>query len=67
MKDYDAKYPYTVAWLDCLAQRESMGRGVLMGGRMAEVDDLPTRWRNAPLTPRKKMDITFPFNAPTGC
>lgn len=65
MKEYDAKYPYTVAWLDCLAQKESMGRGILMGGSMAEVEDLPTRWRNAPLTPKKKMDITFPFNAPT--
>lgn len=65
MKDYDVKYPYTVAWLDCLAQKESMGRGILMGGRLAEVEDLPPRWKNTPLTPKRKRDITVPFDAPS--
>ncbi|MCA1902640.1 MAG: FAD-binding oxidoreductase [Candidatus Hydrogenedens sp.] len=65
MKEYDKKYPYTVAWLDCLAQKENMGRGVLMGGKIAEVEDLPPRWRNSPLIQKKKMDITVPWDAPT--
>ena len=29
----DRTYPYTVAWLDCLAKGKNLGRGILMAGR----------------------------------
>ena len=31
-KKYDAQYEYSVAWIDCLARGNSMGRGILMLG-----------------------------------
>lgn len=64
MQEFDAKYPYTVAWLDCLAQKERMGRGVLMGGRPAEVEELPVRWRYSPLVVKKSLDLTIPCDFP---
>lgn len=36
LKDSAARWPMTVAWLDCLARGRSMGRGVIIRGRWAE-------------------------------
>ena len=41
MDEGDARYDYSVAWIDLLARGRSMGRSVLDRGRFATVDELP--------------------------
>jgi decaprenylphospho-beta-D-ribofuranose 2-oxidase len=41
MAEEDRRHRYAVAWLDCLAQGRSLGRGVLEFGDHARLDDLP--------------------------
>jgi decaprenylphospho-beta-D-ribofuranose 2-oxidase len=37
----DDNYPFSVAWIDCLARGRKLGRSVLTRGRFAQVADLP--------------------------
>jgi decaprenylphospho-beta-D-ribofuranose 2-oxidase len=39
----DERFPYTVAWVDCLSRGRSLGRGVLTSGSHAPVAALPRR------------------------
>jgi FAD/FMN-containing dehydrogenase len=53
---------YTVVWLDCLAKGKHLGRGVLMRGHHARVDDLPARRRDQPFAgPRSAYNLGFDF------
>lgn len=52
------KWPYTVGWIDCLARGENMGRGLLMCGRWAEVDEAPLKF------PKPKPRLRVPFEFP---
>jgi decaprenylphospho-beta-D-ribofuranose 2-oxidase len=45
MDEGDARYRYSVAWIDCLARGASMGRAVLSRGDHAGLDDLPVAER----------------------
>ncbi|MCE7527908.1 FAD-binding oxidoreductase [Polynucleobacter sp. IMCC 30228] len=47
---------YTVAWIDCLAQDENLGRSLLMVGEHAE---------DGPLTVADKNPLTMPVDAPS--
>ena len=51
----DRDYEYTVAWVDCLAKKESIGRGLYMRGNHASpFQDIPSkkeRHMSIPLTP----------------
>jgi FAD/FMN-containing dehydrogenase len=60
-KEYDHQREYSVAWIDCLARGQSLGRGIYTVGEHA-VDDVLT----AP--PRKKiiMPLTPPFSLVNG-
>lgn len=49
-----AHLPYSVAWIDCLAQRENIGKCLLMAGDFAEDGDLDFR-------EKKKLNIPFYF------
>ncbi len=51
----DEAFDYTVAWVDCLAQGNSLGRGLLMRGNHAEVGEL---------TVESKQLFSVPVNAP---
>mgnify|MGYP001413876364 CR=1 FL=1 len=42
-EESDARYPYSVAWIDPLATGARLGRGVLTGGDHPRLDDLPPR------------------------
>lgn len=55
----DRDYEYTVAWIDCLARGESLGRGLFMrGNHAAPQEKLPP----PPPKPRSfPMDMPFPF------
>jgi decaprenylphospho-beta-D-ribofuranose 2-oxidase len=45
----DDKYPYTVAWIDCLATGRNLGRSVLTCGDFAKLDEVPSKVRRDPL------------------
>jgi decaprenylphospho-beta-D-ribofuranose 2-oxidase len=48
--------PYSVAWIDCLAKSEKIGKCLLMVGDFADDGDLDYK---------KKNNINIPFNFPT--
>ncbi|MFQ5611261.1 MAG: FAD-binding protein [Anaerolineae bacterium] len=58
-------WTYSVAWIDCLSKGRQMGRGVLMRGEFATLDDLvKPAHKQAPLVLRPKPKLTVPFNFP---
>jgi FAD/FMN-containing dehydrogenase len=57
-------YTYSMAWIDCLQKGDAFGRGILIVGEHATVNELtPDRQLN-PLKLPAKTRITFPFNLP---
>ena len=62
----DDAYPYSVAWVDCLARGRSLGRAVLTRGRPARRDDLDARSRRDPLAFRSRPRLEVPDVVPSG-
>lgn len=60
----DHKYKYSVAWIDCLAGGEALGRSVVMLADDACIDQLPHSKRDAPLRLPRKLPAGVPFNFP---
>ncbi len=58
VRESEAVFEYTVAWVDCLASGKNLGRGIFMRG-----NDVSTSQARRAATTRKKK-ISFPFNAP---
>tara|TARA_R110000764_G_scaffold44666_1_gene100559 strand:- start:6009 stop:7337 length:1329 start_codon:yes stop_codon:yes gene_type:complete len=54
-EDLDAKHEYGVAWIDCLAKGEKLGRGVYIVGNHSKYGDLSVR------SPKK---LSLPFTPP---
>jgi len=63
---YDSKYPYSVAWIDCLASGDSLGRSLVMFGDHAQSADLTTQQKKSPLIIPQKHRFTFPVDLPSG-
>lgn len=60
-----ADWSYTVAWIDCLATGEDLGRSLLMRGEHATRNDLDTPPRRAdPLSLPRGRAVTVPFPMP---
>jgi FAD/FMN-containing dehydrogenase len=57
-------YTYAVAWIDCVAKGKNLGRGVLLLGEHALVDDLPTNKQKSPLRLKNKPKLAVPFMFP---
>ncbi|MEM7103591.1 MAG: FAD-binding oxidoreductase [Bacteroidota bacterium] len=55
---------YSVAWIDCMAKGEKLGRGLLLNGEHASVEELPEQYTASPLLFRKKKAISVPFFLP---
>ena len=60
----DESYQYSVGWIDCVATGASFGRGVLMFGRHATLQDLPARLQENPFGAIPKSHITVPEGVP---
>lgn len=59
-------WTYTVAWIDCLATGDTLGRSLLMRGEHARADELTTpRQRAHPLRLPPRNKIGIPFNFPS--
>ncbi len=60
----DEDYTYSVAWVDCLATADSLGRSVLMRGNPAAPGELPRGPANKPLRTPRRFNATVPFDFP---
>ena len=57
------EWPYSVAWVDCLATGKDMGRSVVSRGTFMACDELPTGLRSDPLRWRQRSVPTLPLDA----
>lgn len=64
LKDHSSS-TFSVSWVDCLATGSRMGRGVVMLGEYAQVDDLRLKDREFPLKVHGKARLTVPFTMPS--
>jgi FAD/FMN-containing dehydrogenase len=60
----DRDYHYSVAWIDCLAAAQSLGRAVLMLANDVKASDLPASLQRHALTVPAKRTKTVPFCCP---
>jgi decaprenylphospho-beta-D-ribofuranose 2-oxidase len=61
-----SNFTYSVAWIDCLAQGKSLGRGIMLNGEHALTRDLQKpKQVQSPLALPKKGKLSIPFNLPS--
>lgn len=65
-QEYDTQYQYSVAWIDCLARGNALGRSVLMLGNHATVSQLSPQQQAKPLCLLSKHRRRVPFTPPAG-
>lgn len=58
----EANWPYTVAWIDCLARGRAQGRGILMAGQHAPAQASLPSFKES----RRRMLIDPPFSLVNG-
>jgi FAD/FMN-containing dehydrogenase len=60
-EEYEPQYPYSVAWIDCLATGHSLGRSILSFGDHASIADLSAAQRTKPLhlNPKRRFKVNF--------
>ncbi len=58
-----AEWTYSVAWIDCLAKGDMLGRSIIMRGEHATPDELNATQVQQPLylTPKKQRSVPFHF------
>ncbi len=61
----DRDYDYSVAWIDCLARKKSLGRALLLRANPASPSELPSFERESPYSIRRKLPLTVPFSMPS--
>lgn len=62
----DGSYRHTVAWMDCVAVGDRLGRGVVMLGNEADPAELPPKAASTPHLLPPKAKFAVPFDLP-GC
>ncbi len=65
-EEHEPNYLYSVAWIDCLASGDSLGRSHLMFGRHATPDELPTKRQQDPLGYEPDHLASLPLDLPEG-
>ncbi len=65
-EQYEPQYQYSVAWIDCLASGQSLGRSILMFGNHAAIADLNPKQQTSPLSVKPKRRFRVPFDLPVG-
>ncbi len=60
----DGSYRHTVAWMDCVAVGERLGRGVVMLGNEASPAELPAKDAAAPHRLPRRPKLAVPFDLP---
>lgn len=61
---HDGSYRHTVAWMDCVAVGDRLGRGVVMLGNEASPAELPPAAAAAPHRLPSKTQLAVPFDLP---
>ncbi len=64
---HDSEWPYTVAWVECFATGRTEGRGEVLLGRHAELNDLTNTQRSKPFEIPEKRTVRVPFPTPVPC
>ena len=59
LREASARWPFTAAWLDCIAGGESLGRGVLHCGRWCGAGEGPAT------PPPERLEVAVPMLAPS--
>jgi FAD/FMN-containing dehydrogenase len=59
ISEASAAWPFTMAWVDCLARGRAMGRGIVSKGRWADPGEAPAD------PPRRPFSPTLPFDLPS--
>ncbi len=59
------EWPYSLVWVDCLAQGAKMGRAVMTRGAFMERAALPPRLTSDPLRPVPGGKLALPIDAPS--
>ena len=62
----DARYRYSVAWIDCLARGRRLGRSVLIRGNHAHAEELPPSRRERPFDLPARPALAAPPWLPGG-
>ena len=57
-------WPWSVAWIDCLARGGKLGRGLVSRGTSIARNDLPASFASSPLRPATPSRWTIPGDAP---
>lgn len=65
-EEHEADYPYSVAWIDCLAAGDRLGRSHLIFGRHATPAQLSAKQRRDPLAYTPDHWARLPFDLPAG-
>jgi FAD/FMN-containing dehydrogenase len=59
------EWTYSVAWIDCLAKGDSMGRSIMMRGEHVKPGELVNlSHKHAPLAPKRGLKLGVPFTFP---
>ena len=59
-------YRYSIVWIDGLVRGRRLGRGILMQGNPAAIDQLAPQQRDAPRSLAEPSARTLPFHLPSG-
>jgi len=65
LETYDAKYKYSVAWINPGASGDQLGKGVLTVGNPAQMSDLTAEHKSEPLKVHTDGKLSVPFYLPS--